>query len=348
MKVLFLTNIPSPYRVDFFNELGKFCELTVLFEREGYVTRDESWMNYKFDTFRGVILKGISLGKYEKISFAFLPYLIRKQFDFIIFGSVASVTGMLAVFCMRLFHIPYCIEGDGGLAGHGKGLKEVLKRMAISKAKLYFSTSVMLDKYYLKYGAREENIYRYPFTSVREKDILERPLDKEEKRIIRQRLGITEAHVVISVGSFIPRKGMDILIKAAAELDRDLGIYLVGGVPTEQYLGLKEEYHMPHLHFVDFMEKEKLAEYYQAADFFVLATREDIWGLVINEALSYALPVITTHQCIAGEEMIRDHYNGLLVESENIEALRDGMAEFIHSGQLTEDCAKGALETSRC
>ena len=34
MKILWLTNIPSPYRVDFFNELGKYCELTVLFERE--------------------------------------------------------------------------------------------------------------------------------------------------------------------------------------------------------------------------------------------------------------------------------------------------------------------------
>ena len=32
MKVLFMANIPSPYRVDFFNELGKYCDLTVTFE----------------------------------------------------------------------------------------------------------------------------------------------------------------------------------------------------------------------------------------------------------------------------------------------------------------------------
>ena len=32
-KVLFLVNIPSPYRVCFFNELGKLCDLTVLFEK---------------------------------------------------------------------------------------------------------------------------------------------------------------------------------------------------------------------------------------------------------------------------------------------------------------------------
>ena len=34
MRVLFLTNIPSPYRVDFFGELGKLVDLTVLYELE--------------------------------------------------------------------------------------------------------------------------------------------------------------------------------------------------------------------------------------------------------------------------------------------------------------------------
>lgn len=32
-KVLIITNIPSPYRVEFFNQLGKKCDLTVLFEK---------------------------------------------------------------------------------------------------------------------------------------------------------------------------------------------------------------------------------------------------------------------------------------------------------------------------
>ncbi len=32
MKVLFISNIPSPYRVDFFQQLGKYVELTVIFE----------------------------------------------------------------------------------------------------------------------------------------------------------------------------------------------------------------------------------------------------------------------------------------------------------------------------
>ena len=47
MKILFLTNIPSPYRVDFFNELGKLAELTVLFETAASDERDSSWNCYE-------------------------------------------------------------------------------------------------------------------------------------------------------------------------------------------------------------------------------------------------------------------------------------------------------------
>ena len=34
-KILFISNIPTPYRNDFYNELGKITDLTVVYEAEG-------------------------------------------------------------------------------------------------------------------------------------------------------------------------------------------------------------------------------------------------------------------------------------------------------------------------
>ena len=73
MKVLFLLNIPSPNRVDFFNEFGKLCELTVLFETEASTERDESWKNYQFKNFQGIILPG----KRMSLDTAFCPFVIK-------------------------------------------------------------------------------------------------------------------------------------------------------------------------------------------------------------------------------------------------------------------------------
>ena len=114
-KILFYTNIPSPYRVDFFNELGKYCELTVLFETASSTERDKSWENFRFDNFRGIILNGVR----THLDRAFCPdvigYLKRERYDHIFITIMASATAMLAVTYLKVYHIPYFYEGLGSL-----------------------------------------------------------------------------------------------------------------------------------------------------------------------------------------------------------------------------------------
>ena len=42
-------------------------------------------------------------------------------------------------------------------------------------------------------------------------------------------------------------------------------------------------------------------------------TKMDVWGLVINEAMMYSLPVITTDKCGAGAELVRNNENGYII-----------------------------------
>ena len=172
---------------------------------------------------------------------------------------MSSITGMVAIFWMRLRKINYCIEGDGAFAGSGKGLKEWIKKRLIGPAQICFSTSELHDEYYLKYGASDDKIYRYPFTSLYEKDILESPISLEEKRRLKEEVGISEKYNIIYVGSFIRRKGIDLLIKAVSELNDKWGIYLIGGTPTDEYLKLRKELKIEHLHFVEFKKSKGMA-----------------------------------------------------------------------------------------
>lgn len=344
MKILFLTNIPSPYRVNFFNELGKRCELTVLFERKGHVTRDKSWLNYEFKTFRGIISKGIEIGKYEKISTDIFRMLKKGAYDYIVVGNAAGITGILAITWMRMKGIPYAISGDGGYAGTGKGIKERIKKFLMEEAQLCFSTSKTHDEYYIKYGVAEDRLRRYPFTSLWQKDILEDLLTEEEKEQIKKNLGIRERYCIISVGSYIHRKGMDLLMKACENQPEEWGLYIVGGVATQEYLDLKEEMNLQQLHFVDFQSPESLKQYYLSADIFALATREDIWGLVINEAMAMGLPVVTTDKCIAGTELVENGENGYIVPVENVEELREKLQIIMNDEKLRKRMALSSLK----
>ncbi len=343
-KVLFLTNIPSPYRVDFFNELGKSCDLTVLFEKNSSDERDSSWKNFSFENFNGVFLKGKSAG----VDMAFCPSVtkyISKDYDCVFVTDFLSPTGMLAIEYMRRKKIEYYLESDGGFARAEQGLKSKIKTHFIKGAKGYFSTSVEHDKYYLQYGADEDKLIRYPFSSVRESDIIPSPISAEEKQRLRIKLGINEKKVVLAAGQFIPRKGFDVLLKAMADIPKDIGVYFVGGKPGAEYLEIVNELKLDNAHFIGFKERAELSDYYKSADLFVLPTREDIWGLVVNEALAYGLPVVTTNKCLAGVEIIKDGLNGFVVEADNVSELAEALNHcYERRSSFSSNCIASAKE----
>ena len=340
IRVLWLANIPSPYRVDFFNELGKYCALTVLFERRASSERDESWKDYRMDYFQGIFLYGKTLGTAE----AFCPGIIRhitRQYEYIIVTNYSDPTGLLAIAFMKARKIPYLIEGDGAFPKSGKDMREKLKHWSISGAEACFSTGRMHDAYYRVYDAKK--IIRYPFSSVRAVDICKYLMSSIEKAQLRASLGIPEKQMVLAVGQLIPRKGYDVLVRAAEKMDCSVGFYIIGDQPrdsspteSDSMVRMNEYAHSEHLHFISFKKREELKQYYRAADLFVHPCREDIWGLVVNEALSCGLPVISTEKCNAALELVKDGINGCILPVEDSDALADA----IHAYLLRLDTAE--------
>lgn len=341
-----MVNVPAPYMVNYFNELGKYCDLTVIFEKATSTERDKSWNEYNFKSFKGIILNGIPTA----VDMAFCPqiikYLKKNEYDFIISSTMATPTGIVAIEYMKLRGIPYYLESEGGFAKDGKGLKERFKKQVMSGATGYFSTTPVGDDYFLAYGADKKKIYKYPFTSIYKEDILREPVSQCEKAHLREKLGIQEDRMIVTVGQFIHRKGFDVLIKSASNLDKKIGVYIIGGNPTDEYISLRTKLGADNVHFEGFKNKQKLSEYYKAADLFVLPTREDIWGLVINEAMAHGLPIITTNRCIAGIELV-DFENGSIISPDSDKELTDSINRIIFDDNKLYMMGEKSLERIR-
>ena len=153
--------------------------------------------------------------------------------------------------------------------------------------------------------------------------------------------------IAITVGQFIHRKGFDVLLNAWAKCDKEYELYIIGATPTKEYLDIKEKLHLENVYFEGFKTKEELNCYYQAADLFVFPTREDIWGLVVNEAMANGLPVITTDKCVAGLELIKNGENGYIVPTENQDELAKRINELLSNDWLLENMAKDNLQKIR-
>lgn len=343
MRILFLANVPSPYRVAFFNTLSRSCRLTVLYQLHASAERDEKWKAAQEGSYETIYLKGRATDVDKALCPGVISWL-EKGWDAIVICGNSSPTELLAISWCKLRRIPYCLEGDGAFAKEGQGFKERVKAHSIRGARLYLSTCQELDKYYVHYGARANLLRRYRFSSLSRKDILPAPVSLEDKLQLRKKLGIPEEKMLLSVGQFIPRKGFDLLLQAVNTMDKHIGVYIVGGVPTEEYLTYARENDLTNVHFVGFKTKQELESYYLAADLFVLPTREDIWGLVVGEAMSCGLGVITTDRCNAGLTLIENGKNGFLVPVGDIHALRMAITDaIVHSAAF----GAAALEAIR-
>ena len=347
-KVLWLINIPSPYRVDFFETLGSAVDLTVVFEKSMSDERDKSWEQSSFSNFRGIVLGGLKVKTDSAFSFEILKYLKdAHRYDAVVVSNPMSMNGMLSILYLKSRGIPFSIETDGGFPKNGKGFRERLKHGMISSASVWLSTAQIHDAYYLAYGAKAEKIYRYPFTSVWEKDVLAAVLSDRQKQEWKRKLGISEEKVVLAVGQFIHRKGFDTLLRAAVGLDDRTAVVLLGGEETDVYRGIRLEADLKHIYYPGFISRDRIKAYYLAADVLVLPTREDIWGLVINEALAFGLPVITTDMCIAGTELVKDGVNGYLIHAEDEKSLADRLDAILSDSDLCRRMGENSLEIAK-
>ena len=346
-SVLFITNIPSPYRVNFFDTLGKSMDVTVLYSEcdRDHSGRAKDWYIHAEGYFRPVQLtKRIASIGGEILCRDVIDW-VKKPFDAIVVCGYSSPTMMLAMAYMRLHKIPFYMEVDGGLIRPDSRLKFLFKKLLVSMPNDWISSGEHTSRYLVHYGAEESRIHHYPFTSLWASDIAENIPEEEEKLQLRRELGMTEEKIVISVSRFIPSKRLDMLIRSGAALGETVGIYLIGGEPTEEYLQLQKELDAKNVHFAGFTKKDRLALYYRAADLFVLPTQTDVWGLVINEAMACGLPIITTDWCVAGLELVKDGINGYLIPKDDQQALDEKIRAVFRSDY--RKMGEAALEAIR-
>ena len=245
-----------------------------------------------------------------------------KSYDAVILYNNCLKNAISLEFFCKLKRVPYFINCDGcNDIAESNPLKKALKCFLMRGATGYFAGGQSAVKYFEYYGANRERIHLHNFTSLHQEDINKKLLSNAEKNCLKEKIGMTGKFNVVTVGRHIECKGFDIVLKAAEKIGKSVGFYIIGGEPSAENKNYKEAHNLSNVHFVDFLGKDELREYYNAADLFVLMTRGDTWGLVINEAMANGLPVITTKRCVAGVELIKDGENGYIIDVDDTEAL---------------------------
>ena len=181
--------------------------------------------------------------------------------------------------------------------------------------------SEYLKRLIVGWGVKEKRV-RVIYNSIE-------PIPEIPKDEARRDLGIADNEfLILSVGRNVPWKGFEVLKEVANKLV----------IPAQAGIQFNIK-----LVILNNTNRETTNKYFRAADLFVLNTGYEGFSHTILEAMSAGLPVITTN--IGGNpEVIQNGVNGILVEYNNKEQIKEAILKLFNDSELRKQVARNAKQ----
>jgi len=331
-RVLLMTNIITPYRLPLFNaisERGNFCfKVVALAERE----KNREWkLSENKIKFNYQILYGwhwFIWGKKREVAIhlnrgVFKAFLEYKP-DVIIASGYDDLAYWQAFLYCKLYRKKYILWNGTTLlsAGSTRGIRALLKRIIIRGADRYIAYGTKAKEYLEYFGAESGKIYigtntvdMEDFRSRMEKHRKKDSFEEERKKYPK--------YLLLHVGQLIKRKGIIQVLKTLSILgDKEIGFFIVGSGPEENFLkAFCKKKNIKNVFFEGFKQQEILPKYYALADVFVLSSFEEVWGLVVNEALASGMYILSSKYAGASYDLIKEGWNGEIFDPNNIDEI---------------------------
>ena len=177
------------------------------------------------------------------------------------------------------------------------------------------------------------------------------PLSRIERQKVREEMGIAQdALIVASYSRLVPRKGMDVLIKASAQLRPEfpnLRVMIGGeGRDSDRLRKLAEKLDAP-VSFLGRVDDERLPGWLGASDLFVMDCRsrwfgleQEGFGMVFGEAGAAGIPQVAGRSG-GSHEVVRHGETGLVVDRpKSVKELVSAMAELLSDFKTRESMAQ--------
>ena len=326
MRVLIIFNHPAPYKVSVFNELAKYVDLTVLFERDKASDRPDSFYAHNHYDFNHIIFKKGYVGAEGSTTNEVRNYLKRhhNEYDAILMNGYSHLAEIKAIKYLAKHKIKFGLLINGGVIRNKEFfLKKAYKKSLIRKASYYLSPSQESNKYLIYYGADESRIYNYFYSNYSKIEISF--ASSEEKLELRKKYSLPlDKKIFINPSQFIERKNNLFLMSLFK--DRDDVLLLVGeGKLQQKYEEYIKHNQLKNVILMPFVKKEVLFELYKTSDCHITLSKEDIFGHTILESFSNGIPVISSKAVISSLEYVKDGFNGYLVDISNKEEIVNAM-----------------------
>ena len=134
--------------------------------------------------------------------------------------------------------------------------------------------------------------------------------------------------VILFTGKLSHRKGCDILLNSINLLNennnfkKDSEIIIIGdGILKEELINYKKKKKLVNVKFLGFKNQTVIKKFYKRSNLFVMPSRDENWGLAINEAMAAKNAIIASNKVGAASDLLKNNYNGYIFKNNDYKDL---------------------------
>lgn len=352
--MLFFQSHPIQYFSPLFKEMAKTIDVEVYYYSECGLQasfdkgfgKEVKWDIPLLDGYTYKFLKNSSASKsmdckwFNAINFSILNVIRKTSSRIIVINGWSYFSDWLVIIAGVLFRKKIWVRADNPLSQEVKsGWKAKLKKLILRKLLfpffdkfLYVGTESKL--FFEYYGALPDQLVFTPH-AVNNAWFQDYYNDKLHlKSTFREQCNVPkDSFVFLMCAKFICEKNHYDIIKAFAKLkDQHSFLILVGDGPLKNDIHAYITTHqIKNILLTGFVNQSEIAKYYQISDCFILTSSKETWGLSVNEAMNFALPIIISDACGCTFDLVEEGVNGLIYPVGNISLLEKAMMTMIQN-----------------
>lgn len=341
-RIALLTEVPAPFRFPLFAELGTRAGLTL---RVLFLSVRDPRRPYPGDLsgarFNQAVLPGHELskaGRWIIVNRRVVVSLARLRPQVVIVGGWNQPAFWQALLWTKVARsaLVIWVESTARDARSGGTLLERAKRTMINHATAFIVPGTASRHYLESLGVESRRIFTAP--NAVDRTLFRYRVDELRNNLtdLRAELGIGRA-TILSVCRLDPEKGVDTLLRAVDGLAADLVIAGAGADAARLAAAAPAG-----VRFLGAVSPEELVRWYAAADVFVLASRSEQWGMVVNEAAEAALPIVTTDAVGSAADLVRDGVSGFIVPVDDVPAMRSALERLLADAPLRASAGRAS------
>ena len=265
------------------------------------------------------------------ISFPLISKLLFDDYDIAVSSDPHTIDTYLTFFISKLRGKKYILWNETFEWPRSPKSKilDPLVNLTIRKADATLAVGKKSKEYLIKRKAKK--IFLTPYTTIKY------PIKKFK-------INLPNKPIVLYFSRLVRYKGIKYLLEACSQLD----VYLIiagDGPYKSEVEKLIKKLNVKCLFLNKTITPEEKGYLYSLANVFVLPSTftdydADCWGLVMNEAMSYSKPVISTDTTGSAHDLIKQGVNGYMVPQKNSEELYKALKKILSDEKLQTSMGK--------